>query len=101
MEQQWKPLVLRKADPAKESGPKRAPDAKKLDNLLSDDPDPPKKPDLEFRIKLAQARQAFKWTQKDLAAKISEQLAVIQRLENGTEMPSTAVLQKIKRVLKL
>lgn len=98
--QDWEPVVLRKDDPSKASGPKRAPGAKKLDNLLSEDPDPPKKPDLEFRIKLAQARQAVKWTQKDLAAKINEQVAVVQRLENGTELPSSAVLQKIKRVLK-
>lgn len=98
--QDWTPMVLRKDDPSKASGPKRAVGAKKLDKLLSDDPDPPKKPELEFRIKLAQARQSAKLTQKDLAAKISEQVAVIQRLENGTELPSAAVLQKIKRVLK-
>ena len=86
--QDWTPLTLRKNDPAKASGPpKREPGAKKTDNLLSEDPDPPKKPDLEFRIKLAQARQAVKWSQKELAAKISEQVAVIQRLENCTEIP--------------
>lgn len=98
-DQDWTPVVLRKDDPAKKSGAKRAPGAKARDNLLSDDPDPPKKPELEFRIKLAQARMKAKLTQSDLAKKISEQVAIIQRLENGTELPTAAVLQKIKKVL--
>lgn len=100
VEQDWTPLVLRKDDPSKASGPQRAFGAKKLDKLMSENPDPPKKPDLEFRIKLAQARQAAGYSQKDLASKISEQASVIQKLENGTELPSSAVLQKIRRVLK-
>jgi len=99
--QDWKPMVLRKDDTSKNSGPKRAPGAKIIDNLLSEDPNPPKAPELEFRIRMSQARQAAKMTQKELAGKINEQVAVIQRLENGTELPSVKVLHKIKRILKM
>ncbi len=98
--QDWEPMVIRK-DTKSSVGSIRPPGAKQFDNLNSDDPDPPKKPEHDFRVSIAQARQALKLTQKDLAAKINEQVSVIQKLENGTSMPTAAVLSKIKRVLKM
>ena len=98
--QDFTPLVLKKE--AKETNKHHRPaGAKVFDNLNSDDPLPPQKPDHNFRLKVAQARQAQKLTQKDLASKIGVQVNVIQRLENGTEMPILTIINKIKRTLKL
>lgn len=53
----------------------------------------------EFRIELAQARQAKKLTQKELAQRCSLPAATIQSYENGSGMPNGQVITKINRVL--
>ena len=57
--QDWEPVILRK-DSGKPKQPQRAPESKKLDNLLSDDTEPPKTVGSEVGKQLEQGRCAKK-----------------------------------------
>ncbi|KAK3862432.1 hypothetical protein Pcinc_031712 [Petrolisthes cinctipes] len=48
---------------------------------------------------IQQGRQAKKWTQKDLATRISEKPQVIQEYEQGKAVPNQSVLGKIERAI--
>eukprot|EP00658_Telonema_sp_P-2_P021885 TRINITY_DN1872_c0_g1_i3.p3 TRINITY_DN1872_c0_g1~~TRINITY_DN1872_c0_g1_i3.p3 ORF type:complete len:116 (-),score=34.71 TRINITY_DN1872_c0_g1_i3:180-527(-) len=48
---------------------------------------------------IQQARQAKKWTQKDLAGKVQEKPQTINEYESGKAVPKGPVIQKLQRVL--
>ena len=49
--------------------------------------------------KIQQARVAKGWTQKELAGKINEKAQVVNSYENGTAVPTPAVMTKLSRTL--
>lgn len=53
----------------------------------------------DISLKIQQARQLKKMTQKELAIKINEKLNVVQDYENGRAIPSKQILNKISKVL--
>ncbi|GAM23609.1 hypothetical protein SAMD00019534_067840 [Acytostelium subglobosum LB1] len=58
-------------------------------------------PELKASVPQAiqRARVNLKMTQKDLAAKIYERQSVVNDYENGTAIPSVAILAKMEKVL--
>ena len=53
----------------------------------------------DISLKIQQARQLKKMTQKELAIKKKEKINVIQDYENGRAIPSRQILNKLQRVL--
>jgi putative transcription factor len=49
--------------------------------------------------KIVSARTSKKFSQKDLAMKINENIAVVQSYESGTAIPNQQILGKMERVL--
>lgn len=96
--QDWETIVLRK-DSDKPKQPQRAPESKKLDNLLSDDTEPPKTVGLEVGKQFEQGRCAKKLTRAQLAKSMNLQEAVIRDHELGVAVLNKALVQRIARHL--
>jgi len=108
IEQDWKPLVLKKnTGPEKElviksdgskNKQKGGPTAPwKLDNETSDfrvD-----KVTHNLKMEIQQARTAKKLSQADLGKLISESATVIKNYENGSAIPDSRVLVKLRKAL--
>ena len=94
--QDWEPVILRK-DSGKPKQPQRAPESKKLDNLLSDDTEPSKTVGREVGKQLEQGRCAKKLTRAQLAKSLNLQEAVIRDHELGTAVLNKALVQRIAR----
>jgi len=52
-----------------------------------------------FKVTLMKARQAKKWTQKELAQKMNVQASIIASYENGSAIPQQQVINRLQRVL--
>ncbi len=99
LEQQWEPVILRKQKPAVHH--QRAPDAKVVDNLMSDETVAPALVGIETGRKLEQARSALKLTRVQLAKQLNLQESVIRDHEQGTAVLNKQLLNRIARALKL
>lgn len=88
--QDWTPVVLKKPPPPtpKPTKPKELDEIGKVQHTT-----------LELRKQIQNARMAKKMSQADLAKQINEKPNVIQGYENGKAVPSTQILQKLRRVL--
>ncbi len=87
----WEPVVLKKQKklpPPQSSVPKDTEDLGKI-----------QKTTLELRKQIQSARIAKKLSQAQLAQQINEKPNVIQGYESGKAIPTTQVLQKLRRVL--
>ena len=92
------PVILRK--PVKKVS--HAPGfSKKLENLLGDDPSPPKKPDATLVKRIIDARTTQNLTREALAKQVGVKEGVIRDLETGKTLPLPIVMNRIRRVLKL
>jgi len=95
--QDWEPVILRKhkgagpAGPAKPK-PKAAVEAK--EEPLAHD-----RVNASISKRIVELRLARRWTQANLAQAINEQLATVRTYENGSAIPSPAVLAKLARAL--
>jgi len=90
--QDWTPVVLKKPPPPKPTPnltkPKEFDEIGKVQHTT-----------LELRKQIQNARMAKKMSQADLAKQINEKPNVIQAYENGKAIPSTQILQKLRRIL--
>ena len=89
--QDWTPVVIKKPAPKpvpKPTKPKELDEIGKVQHTT-----------LELRKQIQNARMAKKMSQADLAKEINEKPNVIQAYENGKAIPSTQILQKLRRVL--
>jgi putative transcription factor len=89
--QDWTPVVIKKPTPKptpKPTKPKELDEIGKVQHTT-----------LELRKQIQNARMAKKMSQADLAKEINEKPNVIQAYENGKAIPSTQILQKLRRVL--
>lgn len=68
-------------------------------NINSDEPDPPKMVDHSDAQRIQRARNAKKWTRKQLAAALSVNEAVIAEYETGKAVVNSQFLQKIFKAL--
>jgi ribosome-binding protein aMBF1 (putative translation factor) len=93
------PVVLKK--PVKNVVAHTSNFSKKLENLLSDDPSPPKKPDSTLVKRVVDARNAMNLTRSQLALQVGVKESVIRDLETGKTTPLPVVMNRIRRVLKL
>lgn len=101
-EQDWTPVVWTKDSTTKDTTTKVSHEGKEqFRKLDGDDPNPPKKPPIELRLRVCRARQDNKMTQKDLAGKIGVRESVVRDFENGKFLPNNLVLEKICRLLKI
>jgi putative transcription factor len=87
----WDPVVLKKPKP-----PPKAPSRPKVE---SEDVGKIQTTTLELRNQIQSARIAKKLSQAQLAQQINEKPNVIQGYESGKAIPTTQVLQKLRRVL--
>ncbi len=53
----------------------------------------------DFATRIRQAREARRWKQADLGAKINEKASVIAKLESGAMTPGDALVKKLEREL--
>ena len=98
MENDYAPLVWIK--PKKPTvNIQRAAGSKKVTNLISDDPDCPKKIDRKASQQIQQARLAAKLTQEQLAKKLFVTSAVIKNYEAGTAIPKRDFINKLNKAL--
>ena len=95
--QEWEPVVLRK-DTHKPQF-QRPPNAKILDNLLSDEPVAPKLVGRDLGKKLEQGRAAKKLNRAQLAKALNLTESVIRDNELGTAILNKAILNRIARHL--
>ena len=95
--QEWEPVVLRK-DIHKPQF-QRPPNAKVLDNLLSDEPSAPKLVGRDLGKKLEQGRAAKKLNRAQLAKALNLTESVIRDNEAGTAVLNKAILNRIARYL--
>jgi ribosome-binding protein aMBF1 (putative translation factor) len=58
----------------------------------------PKVP-LSFRIEMQRARSKLGWTQQDLARRLNVPVDTVKKYENGSIVPSGAVVSNIKKML--
>lgn len=89
--QDWTPVVIKKPTPKpipKPTKPKELDEIGKVQHTT-----------LELRKQIQNARMAKKMSQTDLAKQINEKPNIIQAYENGKAIPSTQILQKLRRVL--
>jgi len=78
------------------------PDHQKIAKLDRDnDVAPPPKVAPSVGKAMQTARMELKLSQKDLAAKINEKLAVLQDYETGRAIPNSQILGNLERVLKV
>jgi ribosome-binding protein aMBF1 (putative translation factor) len=107
--QDWTPVVFRKTNsqttPAKEGykamSKMTAEEAlqRKLDQ--SEEKIELPKPTVQLRLQVQKARQVKNWTQEDLAKAVNVRKEEINKFESGQLMLSSAVLNKVKRVLSI
>ncbi len=95
--QDFTPVIFKKSPLLREFH--RAPNAKMLDNILSDEPAPPKTVGSEVGKKLQQARADKKLTRAQLAKSLSIQENVIASYEQGTAIYNGIQLARIKKAL--
>lgn len=88
----WEPVVLKKHKPPP---PKTNPRPK----VETEDVGKIQTTTLELRKQIQNARIAKKLSQAQLAQQINEKPNVIQGYESGKAIPTTQVLQKLRRVL--
>jgi len=102
MEQDWKPVVLKKKlDVKTEHRSQFEEKHKEKTKLESDDPEPPKTLTLKTGQQIQQARCKLGLTQVQLAGKIAVDQATIRDYESGTAIPERSVLNKLNRILKI
>lgn len=107
MNQDWTPVILRKAAPkqplvVKGSTIKSHPNTQqKVITKETDDVTPPKTFTKEFGLKVQQARAIKKLTQKELAIKINKQVALINDIERGIAIYDGIIVDKLNRILEL
>ena len=97
--QDWTPVVLKKNKPAVHV--QRPPDAKKIDNLLSDEPVAPETVGTELGTRIQQARANKRLTRVQFARSLNLQESVIRDHELGTAIRDKQVLSKILRALNI
>ncbi|CCW60834.1 unnamed protein product [Phytomonas sp. EM1] len=56
-----------------------------------------KRVDHQLRIRIMKERQALKWSQQDLAQKISERVSVVSEYESGKAVPEERVIVKMEK----
>jgi ribosome-binding protein aMBF1 (putative translation factor) len=98
IEQDWTPVVLRKKQP-KPVIPQNEEGNKKKQQLLSDEPEPPKTLGRINGQVIQQARVTKKLSQSDLAKKINIQANIIKDYENGNVIPNKKILRLIESQL--
>lgn len=89
--QDWTPVVIKKthSKPSpKPTKPKELDEIGKVQHTT-----------LELRKQIQNARMAKNMSQTELANKINERPNVIQSYENGKAIPTTQILQKLRRAL--
>lgn len=96
--QDWEPVVICKKT-VRPKPVQRCPDAKKIDNLLSDDTAPPKNVGQDIGKQLEQARCSKKMTRSQLAKSLNLQESVIRDHELGTAILNKLLVQRIARQL--
>ena len=103
--QDWKPVVIQGRGNQKETtdskSNKKVVYDEKFQNLDGDTPPPPEKPNNEIRIQIATARNAKKWTQKQLASNVKPPIKpdVINQIESGKIKPDHQLVQRIGKAL--
>ena len=97
--QDWEPVIIRKDSGKPKQQSQRAPESKKLDNLLSDDTEPPKTVGREVGKQLEQGRCAKKLSRVQLAKSLNLQEAVVRDHELGIAVLNKALVQRIARQL--
>ena len=98
--QDWTPVVLKKNIP-RSPQIQRAPDAKKIDNLLSDEPAAPETVGTDLGNRIQQARAAKRLTRVQLALLLNLTESVIRDHELGTAVRNKQLLAKITKALNL
>ncbi len=68
-------------------------------NVISDDPEPIRKPSHTFKMSLQQARMGKKLTQKQLASMLNINEHDIKKFENGLVFPPPQLLSRINSIL--
>ena len=98
-QQEWEPVIWTKSKSEKPNRPTQSRLSKKMSKLDSDEPLPPEKSTLELRLKIIQARNIKKLSQKQLAEKLNVQTNLINNYENGKEKPTHKHMQKLSKIL--
>lgn len=89
--QDWTPVVIKKSPPKPIPKPTRSKELGELGTIQHTT--------LELRKQIQNARMAKQMSQAELAKQINEKPNVIQAYENGKAIPSTQILQKLRKVL--
>lgn len=102
MYQDFKPIVLRKR-PVKFN---KNPVKKKTEKVEKNNPDLEEIPRLnlishDVSQKLKDARNIKKWSQRDLALKINENISVVSDYESGRAIVNPKILRKLFKVLDI
>ncbi len=87
----WEPIVLKKHKPPPKASPRPKAETEDLGKIQTTT--------LELRKQIQSARIAKKLSQAQLAQQINEKPNVIQGYESGKAIPTTQILQKLRRVL--
>lgn len=97
--QDWTPVVIRKRSEAPAAPKVQLPP--KIVRELNDNPETfaPKQFDKAFIQSVVKGRVERKWSQKDLAARLNLDVAVIQRLEQGKEVYDSRLKDRLNRLL--
>jgi ribosome-binding protein aMBF1 (putative translation factor) len=98
--QDWEPVVFKKNLP-RSPQIQRPPDAKKLDNLLSDDTSAPETVGIELGNRIQQARANKRLTRAQFAKSLNLQESVIRDHELGVAVKDKPLLSKILRALNI
>ncbi len=96
----WTPVILKKNLPRSPQIP-RPPDAKKFDNLLSDEPVAPETVGTELGHRIQQARANKRLTRVQFARSLNLQEAIIRDHELGIAVRDKQLLSKILRALNI
>lgn len=103
--QDWKPVVIQgrgnQTETTDSKSIKKVVYDEKFQNLDGDTPPAPEKPNNEIRIQIATARNAKKWTQKQLASNVKPPIKpdVINQIESGKIKPDHQLVQRIGKAL--
>ena len=104
--QDWKPVVIQgrgnqNDSTVSNSNNKKIVYDKKFQNLDGDAPPAPEKANNEIRIQISTARNAKKWTQKQLASNVKPPIKpdVINQIESGKIKPDHQLVQRIGKAL--
>ncbi len=99
--QDWTPVVIRKKHEAPTAPKVQLPP--KMIRELHDNPETfaTKHFDKAFIQSVVKGRVERKWSQKDLAARLNLDVAVIQRLEQGKEVYDSRLKDRLNRLLNI